>query len=528
MHRILETRARDSMQMTASQQVTRLEAAPTGVPARAVGASQIVFIAIPAAAVVLAIYVWFASVGTWTNWPLGGSYYDQLADAFRAGHLWLDRPPSGELLALPNPYDPAARAGVAFVSDASLYHGRYYLYFGPVPALLVAAFKSIVPVLVGDQYLVFAFTAGTFLLLAAFILRLWRRFFPAISPWLVAATVIGAGLISPFTWILGSSASVPDAAIAAGQFFLLLGLYAAWAALDRTSVSRPTALLAGSFWAAALGSRITLIVPVAILSVVLAFHIARRRPELSRRATGWTLLAFLAPVALGLCALGWYNWARFGSVLETGISYQLALLYIQAHRDELFSVQYVVQNAYNYVLMPPKIRFNFPYVWPQMGIRHPILAGLSLPSVYFAENITGLIFTAPFLLCGLGLLRAAPQVRGPSFGAHANLQSLRWLQAALAGCALGGFATFLVFFWGSERYLMDFLPAALLLAVIGSWSAIVRLWERPWARLAPVLLVLGLVTVSVVLSTLLAIAQNAEGFRQLDPHLWQQLNNVFR
>ena len=37
-----------------------------------------------------------------------------------------------------------------------------------------------------------------------------------------------------------------------------------------------------------------------------------------------------------------------------------------------------------------------------------------------------------------------------------------------------------------------------------------------------------LLAASVLVSTLLAIAQNADAFRQLNPHLWQQLNNGFR
>ena len=49
-----------------------------------------------------------------------------------------------------------------------------------------------------------------------------------------------------------------------------------------------------------------------------------------------------------------------------------------------------------------------------------------------------------------------------------------------------------------------------------------------WGRSAVIALVLGLLAASVLVSTLLAIAQNADAFRQLNPHLWQQLNNGFR
>src|SRR5207248_6297600 len=40
------------------------------------------------------------------------------------------------LLALADPYDPAQNAPYR-LHDASLYHGRYYLYFGPTPVALL-------------------------------------------------------------------------------------------------------------------------------------------------------------------------------------------------------------------------------------------------------------------------------------------------------------------------------------------------------------------------------------------------------
>ena len=56
----------------------------------------------------------------------------------------------------PNPFDPAWRP--LWYWDASLYGGHYYLYWGPVPALLLAGWKTLfrVHARVGDQFVVFA------------------------------------------------------------------------------------------------------------------------------------------------------------------------------------------------------------------------------------------------------------------------------------------------------------------------------------------------------------------------------------
>ena len=63
-------------------------------------------------------------------------YFPLLTDAFLAGQTSLLVQPSAEMLALPDPYDPYANARYR-LHDASLYHGKYYLYFGPTPALVL-------------------------------------------------------------------------------------------------------------------------------------------------------------------------------------------------------------------------------------------------------------------------------------------------------------------------------------------------------------------------------------------------------
>jgi len=61
-------------------------------------------------------------------------HYEYLTEGFLAGHTYLPVEPAPELLRLSDPYDPAANAKYR-LWDASLYRGRYYLYFGPGPAV---------------------------------------------------------------------------------------------------------------------------------------------------------------------------------------------------------------------------------------------------------------------------------------------------------------------------------------------------------------------------------------------------------
>ena len=66
--------------------------------------------------------------------------YEKLAEAFLEGHLDIDYGDMDpKLLALENPYDPAERqkAGVFYHWDHSFFNGKYYMYFGVVPVVLV-------------------------------------------------------------------------------------------------------------------------------------------------------------------------------------------------------------------------------------------------------------------------------------------------------------------------------------------------------------------------------------------------------
>jgi len=161
-----------------------------------------------------------------------------------------------------------------------------------------------------------------------------------------------------------------------------------------------------------------------------------------------------------------------------------------------------------------------------MGIRTPIGAAFGLPSLYFAEEITGLVYTAPFLISAF-IVAIANRPGAREITDNQGALS-RWLSAALGGSFLSGFAVFLVFFWASERYLLDFIPCALLLAMFGFWQGTQSARGWPFGRAALISVGLLLLLISALISSLLAIAQNADGFRALNPILWQQLNNLFR
>src|SRR5512135_3109583 len=139
----------------------------------------------PVLLIVLAMYLWFISV----SHDLTSNYYTLLATSFRQGELSLSLRPDPALLELANPYDPAARQGIKVPLDLSLYNGKFYLYWGPAPALLVAIAKPLLPGQVSDAYLLFAFVCGTFLFEFLLLMHLQRRFFPELPKWIIILSI---------------------------------------------------------------------------------------------------------------------------------------------------------------------------------------------------------------------------------------------------------------------------------------------------------------------------------------------------
>ena len=479
---------------------------------------------------VLIAYVWFISCGSWTQWPTNTTDYAQLASAFGQGSLSLETKPSPALLALHNPYDPGERHSLKYPLDFSLYHGNYYLYFGPVPALFLLLIKFFGFDNIGDQYLAFAFTSGILIFQSLLIIKIWNRFFKNIPAWIIPLCILFCGLVSPIPWIL-TLARVYEAASTGGEFFFLAGLYFLFTALDRESISVGRFLVSGILWTLAIGSRLTLILPVGFVVLMLAFWSFRTYSQTKLFSIAVRpLISLTLPIILGLAILGWYNWARFNSVFETGFSYQLAGPFLQLYSHVLFSPIYLLPNLYNYLLVRPKIIKAFPYLKSGLGTGAGKFPFISLPRVYFANNLTGILLSTPIVV-----LAAIPMVslflRRKSMENQANQNHptyfLKWLIISLAGSFFFGFAPLVMFFWVDARYTLDFMPSLILLCVVGFWQGYQFMTDKPSIRKLYVAAGIILMVISAILSILLALSENSLQFQQFNPVLWNHLIKLF-
>src|SRR5215471_1724253 len=283
---------------------------------------------------VFAVWLLVTAPAVWFYWWTGTSsngppvwrqpqrdHYNLLAEGYARGHLYLSEQPAPGLLALPNPYDPAQNASLR-LHDASLYQGRYYLYYGPVPALFFhmpwRAFSRFgpPPVIAVLYYVILGYVFSSLLLLC--LLRAARINMPLS----LLAVVFAALALAQFTPLLFRRPMMYEIAIAAGFCFLMAGLCFLARCIFSKRGSQAQTVVAGICLGLSPGCRPHLALAVGALGILyLAFLLFGRK--LRGPALAAEIGRFFAPIALCGLLLAWYNYARFGSLLEFGQSYHL-------------------------------------------------------------------------------------------------------------------------------------------------------------------------------------------------------------
>jgi len=460
------------------------------------------FVSLAGMAIII-VYVWFATAGTWHIWPASTTNYDQLANAFVEGHVYLDEKVSPLLLSLPDPYNIEARTGIEYIWDASLYQGKYYLYWGPLPAVIVTGIKLIHPFTIGDNLIVFSGVMITMFFQILIITMVWMRFFQGLPIWTLILGVFLAGFVMPITWMINHP-EIYEAAIISAQAFLMGGIYFGLTAILANEVSPHRLAVTSILWACAIACRTVVIFEVFFAVALLSISIFNRhRSWISRLKL---MLVLGLPILLCGAGLGIYNFVRFGSLFEFGLKYQLTLFDLGKHGHELYSVRYVPPNIRNYFFNPPEHINVFPCYRGQPGNEIEAF-GIATPDFYYSQNITGLIYTFPFALFAvLPLSRLiVKRIRRGTGRFDENEHALGWIVIMLSGMAFIAAAKLLTFFFVTTRYYADVTPILVVLTIMGFWFGYQALRSAWLLRFVYAGMGFALALVSIIFPTLLAL-----------------------
>jgi hypothetical protein len=482
--------------------------------------------------IVIMIYIWLISVGQWTKWPSTEDYYYELSSAFWHGQLNLLIEPDPALLALPDPYDYESRANISHPWDVSFFNGKFYLYWGPTPAIVLALVRFFYVGRIGDQILVFTFLSGAFLFAVLLILQIYNRVFSDLGWGIVVPGVLMAGIANPLPWILNRP-GIYEAAISGGQLFLISGFYFAFLAIGKEKSRLLFLVITSICWVFAIGSRVSLIGAVGFLIAMvigLLFYLSKRYRERL-----YSILAISIPFTIGLIGMGLYNKFRFGSWLELGHRYQLTGQNLNAIYNQVISFSNIPPNLHNYLLNPFRTITVFPYIKANWGGDY-IFFYMKTPPNYYAEQITGLLPSVPYVI-----LAVLPVIfiiwKGWQFANRngskqppvlfLNTEGLvTWLAMSLSGATLLAFSTILFYLVTTMRYLADMVILATLTSTLGFFMGLHILANQPrWKKLFVILVIL-ITVVSITVSLLLAITGYEARFEKLNPLLFEYLTNL--
>jgi len=383
----------------------------------------------------------------WTSARAEG-FYNELADAFLAGQASLLRQPDPRMSALKDPYDPAQNAAFR-VNDLSYFKGRYFLYMGPAPAVTVfMPFR-----LLAGRYLSEGAACSLLCVVGALaslaLLGDLRRFLPGVQPVVFGSAAL-ALVVADGYYAAARGTIAQQVAIANGYAFGMLALWACGRAVIR--IERPQVWLAFSSlcFGIAIASRPNYLFASAALvpPCFLCLRSGKPRPA----GVLGTTMAALLPLGLAVCVLLAYNHVRFGRFFEFGQHYLLGgwnqLNIASVGLDNGW------ENAWRYLLAPASYGRFFPFVTAPTWIAVSVLR--HVPWLWL------LPVAAYFLLLngGPGPVRAL----GASalIVAGTNLVTLIFLPSGNPAAVLTS---------ANSRYLLDFQPALVLFACIGTIAA---------------------------------------------------------
>lgn len=288
------------------------------------------------------------------------SPYYQMFDAFQKGQLNLDIPVDQKLIdAGDKVYDPQYRSEIGANAswDRAFYNGKYYSYFGTAPLFLV--------------YYPIYFITGALptdsLVCTLFSMLISIFGFMAVSKIAMVAVkksnfllVMLSGAAIPFAcgiYILSAYGDFYNLPKLCGIAFLFLLIYLTLSAYKKPKCYK--FLMCGITVGLIAASRPNLV--IAAMATAPFFISVLLNKTIKLKSKLRYVAVFIVPVALFATALMIYNYARFGSLLEFGTSYQLTVNNISLNN---VSLAFLGPALYHYFFQMPDTSAAFPYVSP--------------------------------------------------------------------------------------------------------------------------------------------------------------------
>lgn len=294
-------------------------------------------------------------------WP-HHKQYQELAEAMAEGHCYLDFEPSEGLLNTPNPYDTIylQANGIDYRADYAYFEGKYYVYFGVVPELLLYLPCYLLTGHHLPNYIaVFLFYSGFILAVFALFREIVRRWFPR-TPFFLYLMVSSLTVCAGNYLFVIARPDLYDTPIMAANMFTAAGLWL-WIRGKYTlsAKGRKVYYFLGSLSMALVAGCRPQMLLFSFLAIPLFWEEVVEKRELFGKKNLWDTACLCIPYLLVAAGIMYYNAVRFGSPFDFGASYSLTS---NDMTKRGFNLSQALLGLWHYFFRLPVVGSDFPYL----------------------------------------------------------------------------------------------------------------------------------------------------------------------
>ena len=465
--------------------------------------------------IVFCFYYWILNNSTepyWQAFPEG--WYNVLTNALMHGQLNFLVEPRPELLTLSDPYDPAQN-GPYRLHDMSFYKGKYYMYFGVVPAIVFfLPYRLITGQYLPEPTCILLASFGGFIFGLLTLLHIKKKYFPKHSNWIVLFSTLMLGFAN-FVPAYLRRPMMYEVAISGAFFFSSGGLFLLIKSFSKEKINIAYLVIGSLFLGLASGCRQQMALSGGlILFLLFILYITNSKTTEKKKI----VTALILPFSICLFLLALYNYFRFNSPLDCGHEWQLSG--VHPKKTKFFGLEFFKPGLYLYLFQPPAFDTSLPYI----HIRTMLLDSLKPYSPYFAEISSGLIPCIPFLgfILFCVLIVNLPKIRkqfysGLTFPFKETCIIL--LYSILNLCVIISFSG------ATLRYIVDFAPGILLTSII-CWFYFIASNNK---TIKDTILIIGIIfiAVSIIFGIAFGTEKYFERLRIENPIKHARIDNYF-
>lgn len=314
------------------------------------------------------------------------TYSRSYTDSIINGHFYLNEKPPKEFNNNPKIYDYSYR-GAKGLWDTVYFKGKYYVYFGILPQLLLfVPFKLITGKYLSLGLVTILFKILSIIMLSKFYKEIINKFFLKIpfSIYILGLLflIVSSRIIEGF-WIYNVYQMISLSAF----YFAIQGLYFILK-FDRTNKNKYLLISTIS-----LALSVSCRPPSLFISILIIPIILKKIKE--KRFKKFNVVSLILPYLIVGVSLMIFNYIRFGNILEFGFKYQLTIADYTKLTRSYFNI---LLGIFYYLFAPLNVVTYYPY-FVSMYVN-------KFPGYIFSENIKYsimstiiplVLFTIPFI-----------------------------------------------------------------------------------------------------------------------------------